>query len=115
MIMKMLPQELLDHILSYVTIYHHDRSILDIQSLLSISRVSKQLKRVAEPYLLRIYDFKDNYTNGEGRTGDGGPSLLRYTVEDHLDDEQDHAMTMLKFVLSMPNVQVLGVTKATRG
>jgi hypothetical protein len=115
MTMKMLPEELLDHILSYVAINHHDRSMPNIRSLLSISRVSKQLKRIAEPYLLRVYDFKDNYTYGQGRTGGGGPALLRHTVEVHLDDDQDRAMTVLEFILCMPHVQVLDFKKATRG
>jgi hypothetical protein len=114
MLVETLPEELLDHILSYVTIDHHDRVIPDIQSLLNISRASDQLERMAEPYLHRVYDFRENDTCSEVRNGDRGPSLFRHTVEVHLDDNLDRAITRLKVVLSMPNVKILDITTATR-
>jgi hypothetical protein len=114
MLVETLPEELLDHILSYVTIDHHDRVIPDIQSLLNISRASHQLERMAEPYLHRVYDSKENDTCSEVRNGDRGPSLFRHTVEVHLDDNLDRAITRLKVVLSMPNVKILDITTATR-
>jgi hypothetical protein len=55
--MDKLSEELLDHIISYLTVPHYDRYIPDIEALRNMSKLSHQLKRIAEPHLHRIIDF----------------------------------------------------------
>jgi hypothetical protein len=112
--MESLPEEILDHVLSFVTINYHDRTIPDIQSLRNVSIVSQRLQRMSAPHLFRAYNIDQACVDGRRHLIQVQPALLRYTVELHVNDNVDYDALALKIAQRMPNVRVLDITVANR-
>jgi hypothetical protein len=87
--MESLPEELLDRVLSCVTIDHHDRTIPDIQSLRSVSIVSQRPQSMSAPHFFRIYNVGESYLDGRRHLMQVQPALFRYTVKLHMNDNVD--------------------------
>jgi hypothetical protein len=112
--MDSLPEELLDHVLTFVTIDHHDRTIPDIESLRSVSMVSKRLRRMAAPHLFRVCTIDQAYVDGRRHLIQAQSALLRYTAELHLNDDVDTGTLVTELTGAMPNLKVLDIIVANR-
>jgi hypothetical protein len=112
--MESLPEELLDRVLSCVTIDHHDRTIPDIQSLRSVSIVSQRPQSISAPRLSRVYNVDESYVDRRRHVMQVGPALLRYTVKLHMNDNVDYDTLATKLARAMSNLRVSDITVANR-
>jgi hypothetical protein len=111
--MTSLPEELLNHVLSFVTVDHHDGSLPEIESLRSVSIVPQQLQRLAAPHLFRVYDVNEAHVDGRRHMNRVQPALLQYVVELYLYYDIVGSDTVaIELIGSWPNIKVLDISVA---
>jgi hypothetical protein len=107
--MESLAEELLDYIVSQVIDPFPSRYGIHYRNLLSLSMVSRQLRRITEPYIYRFLVMSGNLKYKLLRTIDDRPDLRQYATAICMMHHPDPARHIMDFVTRLPNLRSLDI------
>ena len=111
--MEALPEELLDRIVSYVTLSRGDRCLPDRLTLRALSRTSPQLRRITEPHRYRVLDFYTQRLDEPQQLAitTSSSAYTRHATEVLAEIASSaHVSTIPHLLIALPKLQVLDLS-----